>query len=147
MPDLTTDLQARWTPSNSQDHAAANVLADKPEFEYVYTAHMLVNKNYGWWTPDVKVVPLTPNVFAARDEVLRFLEGAAEAARVANPSLLFTMGYTVHRRKSTSEGRCPHVAQCATYPCQSCSDTHAADLTYWAVFEDILATSSGDGDN
>lgn len=131
MYDLDTDLSTRWTPSEEQDLAAIKALSSSLTLDHVFTLHMLVHKNYGWWAPGVKVVPLTDTVYTTREDALKALEVAAAAAREISPATTFTMGFTRHRRPGHEQPQ-------------------AAGRTWrtgWAVFEDILATNSGDGDN
>lgn len=119
--NLSDDLAARWTPSREQDEAAAAALkAD----EHVYTAHVLVSKEFGWWTPDVRVVHL-PGVFTTREEAQEAADKGARAEH-KRTQLPVTGGWTVHRRP-LSPDELPRSADGTEW------------LTHWAVFEDILA--------
>ena len=74
--DLTEDLQERWRPSPEQIAAAEKMLAATPE-QHVYTIHLLLNKEWGFWTEDV-VVEYVPGVFNRRNVALDYLDRAAK---------------------------------------------------------------------
>lgn len=91
MASLRDDLAARWVPSEAQIDEAEAVLADKGD---AVTAHVLVNKHYGFWTEDVVVLPL-PGVYADRDGASEAAQAAAKAIHEAT-GLPVTGGYTYH---------------------------------------------------
>lgn len=62
----------------------------------VYTVHLLLNKEYGWWTEDVEIVHLD-GVFLTRSAALLFVE--AEARRHFDKTgEKVTGGYAWHMR-------------------------------------------------
>lgn len=85
MSDLQQDLHERWLPNAEQMKMADALLlagytaARPPEFRErgVYTGHLLINKEYGFWTTDVQLVFLD-GVFLTREAVLDFVHLAAE---------------------------------------------------------------------
>lgn len=114
------DLQVRWVPSAAQDEAAFETLSAGET--HVYTAHLLVNKEHGWWTNDVQVVHL-PGIFADRDEASEAIVAAAKIMH-DETGLPVTGGYTHHQLNDE--------------PMTSADGTRWK--TQWAVFEDIMAT-------
>lgn len=127
MTDLSTDLSARWTPSAEQDQQAWEAMDGRdcaePRPTMVVTAHLLINKEYGWWGPDVEVRPID-GLFSDRDEASTAL---AEEARKAHEEtgLPVTGGWTYHRLPQRDEA--PRTADGRYWK------------TSWSVFEDILA--------
>jgi hypothetical protein len=82
---LEHDLRERWLPSQEQMRLAdallaAGYTAERGEIRErgVYTAHLLINKEFGWWTEDVILVHLD-GMFLTREAVLTFVH---EVARV-----------------------------------------------------------------
>lgn len=78
---LESDLRERWVPSPEAVRMADALLAAGFDTERpprrergVFTAHVLLNKDYGIWTEEVEVVPVD-GVFLSR-------EGAALAAKM-----------------------------------------------------------------
>lgn len=120
MNDLSSDLSSRWTPSREQDQAAAMALSTAPE---VFTAHILTNKHFGWWTPEVGIVHLG-GVFTEREAAhdAAFAAAREHFARTGEP---VTGGWTMHRLPGPGE------------PVPTSADGQQW-LTRWAVFEDIL---------
>ena len=57
--DLQADLATRWRPSDEQIAEAERYLAEHPDADECYTAHVLVNKEWGFWTEDVQIVHVT----------------------------------------------------------------------------------------
>lgn len=117
--NLHDDLAARWAPSPEQDAEAARFLADH---DCAYTAHVLINKRFGWWTDTVHVEHL-PGVFADREQAQDAAHAAAEAKH-RETGLPVTAGWTIHRRLD---------------PDDTALSGAGAWSTHWAVFEDILA--------
>ena len=93
MVDLMQDLRTRWTPSPEQVAEAEALLAVTPE-RYVYTLHLLVNKEYGIWTEDVVVVHL-PGVFNGRNVACDYLDAAARR-HYGKTGQKVVGGYTSH---------------------------------------------------
>lgn len=105
MEDLQADLKARWVPTPEQVNGANALLLEDviatgdPVFngsvaDEIWTAHVLVNKVFGFWTADVRLVPV--------DGWFLTLNGASEAAQAATVKaraehgVLCTGGYTRH---------------------------------------------------
>lgn len=104
MNDLHDDLTARWAPSADQIKLAATTLSSPAVNawrgqDHALTAHVLVNKHYGFWTADVLVLAL-PGVFTDRDAAGAKAAEAAEAIHLAT-GLPVTGGYTYHRADGT----------------------------------------------
>lgn len=120
---LSDDLATRWTPSKEQDREAAAALAARVpgDDDSVVTAHLLINKESGWWGPQVQIEHL-PGLFADRNEASDALIAAAEAKHKETGQPVVG-GYTYHRASDI--------------PALSADGTRW--LTHWAVFEDILA--------
>jgi hypothetical protein len=88
---LEQDLRERWLPSAEQMRQADALLAAGYDQERecghdgvgrwrergVYTTHLLINKDYGIWTADVKLVFLD-GVFTTREAALDFVHMVAE---------------------------------------------------------------------
>jgi hypothetical protein len=83
--DLNQDLKDRWCPDGHQLTLANALLRAGWDRERevaglrergVYTAHMLVNKHYGFWTEDVQVVYLD-GVFTMKEAATRYAEDRA----------------------------------------------------------------------
>lgn len=90
--DPAADLAARWRPTDEQiAEADAELRAGATE---VVTLHLLVNKDYAWWTEDVEVIPV-PGVFHGRNIALAVLVEAAKAF-YAETGRKVTGGYTWH---------------------------------------------------
>lgn len=126
MTGLDSDLRNRWTPSVEQDEAAFTAL--QAGAVDVLTAHLLVNKQQGWWGADVQVVPL-PGIFADRNEASEAAEAAAKGKH-EETGLPVTGGYTYHHLPDP-RGPAPQAAG-RTWK------------TSWSVFEDILVTFPND---
>lgn len=109
------DLKARWTPSEEQVADATEYLAQHDSLKHAYTVHLLVGKNYGWWTTDVEVVPV-PGVFASRNEAIGTNLDALVNAKAAETGKPVTGGYTSHYIHEGEPG--------------------------WAVWEDCLAVAN-----
>lgn len=85
-PNLEADLHARWLPSVEQMALADALLAAGFDAQRegqmrergVFTAHLLVNKRYGFWTADVEVVPVD-GVFLTRHGAQLACHNAAKA--------------------------------------------------------------------
>ncbi len=75
--DLEQDMRTRWLPSPEQMELADAVLSAGLAERGVYTAHLLINKGYGWWTEGVQLVFLD-GVFLTRNAVLDFVHMVAE---------------------------------------------------------------------
>ena len=92
--DLDLDMQERWKPSAEQVEQASEFHAAHPGQRAVYTVHLLVGKQYGWWETSVQVEPV-PGVFHSRDAALGSLE-ALVAAKGAQTDQPVVGGYTAH---------------------------------------------------
>ncbi|MGV8846098.1 hypothetical protein [Tessaracoccus sp.] len=74
--DLYEDLKNRWAPSPTQVETAEQALAGS-DLEYVYTLHLLLDKQFSFWSTSVTVQHL-PGLWQSRSEALGALVGAAE---------------------------------------------------------------------
>lgn len=88
---IEADLRVRWLPSDEQMALADALLAAGYDADRridqagggswtesgVYTVHLLLNKEYGWWTEDVEIVHLD-GVFLTRSAALDFVHEAAQ---------------------------------------------------------------------
>lgn len=122
--DFELDLRSRWTPSRAQDEAAARELR-LTGVDVIYSGHVLIGKQFGWWGDDITVFHLHGVLFTDRDEV------SAAIARMTDvqhrlTGLPCTGGWTTHRLGTEQP---------------SVSADGSTWLTRWAVFEDILAVS------
>lgn len=81
---LATDLRERWHPTDTAVKLANAILADEATGAWnpegtgtgVYTIHLLVNKEHGFWTDDVEVIALD-GVFTDRMAAWHALNDAA----------------------------------------------------------------------
>lgn len=124
MTDYENDLRTRWVPSKEQDAEAAAALQGLPPRGQVFTAHVLVNKHYGWWGLEVEVQHL-PGVHQT-------VEGACDAAKEAAHEIHLATG------KPVTGGWARHYLPRDDRPPPTSHDG-TRWLTDWAVFEDILA--------
>jgi hypothetical protein len=99
--ELDLDLRSRWLPSENQirlaDAALAEVTRDDKLLlaECVYTGHLLINKEYGFWSKDVKVVPVD-GVFLSRANCSDTVVSAAVRWHDAFPGTQISGGYARH---------------------------------------------------
>jgi hypothetical protein len=93
--NVQEDLRERWLPSAEQMRAAEAVLAtgDCPDGT-TFTCHLLINKHWGWWTPDVEIVHLD-GVFSDRCRMQEYLLDQGSRHYDAHGKSL-TGGYSVH---------------------------------------------------
>ena len=101
--DYEQDLRERWLPSDEQMAQADALLTiglDKERGEDrergVYTTHLLIGKEYGWWGDGIKVVHLD-GVFTTRQAALDFLVMVAKKRHDEGGEKL-TGGYAWHPR-------------------------------------------------
>ncbi len=117
-------LARRWTPSHAQDEAAHAALQGSEE-RYVYTAHVLLNKEHGWWGAAVEIKHLD-GVYTDREGASTVAQEAAER-RHRETGKPTSGGYTVHHLLRQGDPDVPRSGDGEMW------------LTMWAVFEDILA--------
>lgn len=92
--ELEADLAARWRPTQEQIDKAEVALASGL-YEDVLSGHLLVNKQHGFWTKDVVVLPI-PHLFPDRNIASEAIQKAAEAVHNAT-GLPVQGGWTYHR--------------------------------------------------
>ncbi len=114
---VETGLKRCWPDQNTLARR------DQPT---VYTAHLLVGKEYGWWGDGIEVEPI-PGVFNDRNEASAALEEAGRK-RHEETGKPITGGWTTHRLPRQGD------------PDGERSFDGRSWQTRWAVFEDILCT-------
>ena len=109
--DLQADLRERWRPSDAQIEAADELLVRLPELDGVFSGHLLVGKELGFWTAEVEVVPI--------DGIFETWSGCFDALRVA--------GDEIHAR-----GGRPVVGGYAWHSAPGCWAVFEDLLSVWA---------------
>lgn len=93
------DLRKRWLP-NAQQMELADAMLESAGYNHtehgVYTGHLLINKEYGWWTDKVELVFLD-GVFLTREAVCDFVHTAA-AKHFQKHGTKLTGGWAWHPR-------------------------------------------------
>lgn len=94
---IESDLRDRWRPSDAQvadaDAVLSTGIVENPDNPYVFTIHLLVNKRWGVWTPDVVVEPLD-GVYTTREAAFEAVSAVVARRRAFGHEVIG--GYALH---------------------------------------------------
>lgn len=94
-------MRARWRPSPTQFDEARVAFAEEAPEGWLYTIHLLINKQPDWWTGNEDVRPIEGRVYRTRDEALEAAALAEQAASVALAGIPVCAGWTAHNPNGT----------------------------------------------
>lgn len=114
------DLETRWVPSETQIAMAEAVFDARPDADLVLSSHLLLGKEYGFWTNDIEV------------EYVKIAKVAMNRAMKAGEEARPDDYHVVRNEIVTATAR-----QAGERPCTIGYTVHYRDGT-WAVFEEIL---------
>lgn len=108
---LEADLRTRWVPSETQMHMARAVFVARPDADLVLSSHVLLGKDYGFWTYDV-IVEYVAVAEAAMNRPVKAGESRPDDYHVVRNAVVTaaarqagerpcTIGWTVHHRDGT----------------------------------------------
>jgi hypothetical protein len=102
MADHAADIHERWRPSQQQIDDAATIFEHDKNTEYIYTIHVLLHKEPGWWTEQVEVKTIDGLTYNDRNVAIRDAMFARALLQIVlGEDDWASAGWTVHYRDGT----------------------------------------------